>query len=214
MPAIVAEEGVEETPVAPTEVVVVEATVLQPTETALPPTATATLESTVEPTAEEAEPTLPPIRATQQALLGMVTVSPREGSAERIADDDYVGLLMRACQIVQENYVRDTFNGLDWPAVCQRYRERAEAIDNQEAFWNLMDEFIAELGDDHSRFVRPDSFAAEFRLPREGSGRPWPGMELWANEEQGRVLVYRRSAAGHRRGADRPSRAVPRTVRG
>ncbi|HZD11759.1 MAG TPA: hypothetical protein VE553_10490, partial [Candidatus Binatia bacterium] len=114
-------------------------------------------EKTAEPTAtveeEMATPTLPPIRATAQALAGAVSVPTRSATVAPIAADDYVALTDQACRIVQENYVRDNFNGADWPALCETYRARAAEVQSQGAFWELMSDFIAELNDQHSRFV-------------------------------------------------------------
>ncbi|MFW5940410.1 MAG: S41 family peptidase [Chloroflexota bacterium] len=162
------------------------------------PTATAEAVPTEEsepgdPTSEadgEATATLSPIRATQQALADSVTLPTAAATRPPIAPDDYPALVAQACQIVQENYVRDDFNGVDWQATCDEYEERAAEIDDQEAYWNMMDAFIAELNDDHSRYVRPGRFAAEFRLPSEGGGQPWPGLTLFSPSEDERLLIW------------------------
>ncbi|MFZ0543929.1 MAG: S41 family peptidase [Candidatus Promineifilaceae bacterium] len=152
--------------------------VIEPTETETP---------TVEPTA-----TLLPLQATLQAMTNSAAVPTLDPSqvTPSIADDDYVGLINQACAIVQENYVRDNFNGADWPAVCEEYRAKAAEIDNQEAFWDLATDMIRELQDNHSRFVRPANFAQEFSLPQEGAGVPWPGLEIWPAREDENVLLW------------------------
>lgn len=180
--ATVAPEEPEATNTMPASEEVVTA---EPTE---PPAASPT--ATAETAVEEPTATLAPIQATQQALADMVQVPTRENTRQAIAPDDYVALTDQACRIVQENYVRDDFNGVDWQAKCEEYRARAAQIDDQDAFWDMMDSFIAELNDQHSRFVRPDSFAAEFRLPTEGAGRPWPGMRIWPGQEDERLLLW------------------------
>lgn len=146
----------------------------EPTATAEPVAPTAATELTVAPTK-----TLAPALATQQAMLAMLPTRAPATSAPQIAADDYVALINQACGIVRDNYVRDNFNGVDWEAKCQEYAVLAGSIDSQEAYWDLMSAFIGELNDSHSRFVRPDRFAAEFDLPTEGSGRPWAGMTFW-----------------------------------
>ena len=133
--------------------------------------------------------TLSPVRATQQALANAVQV-PTRSETSVIAADDYVALTNQACAIVEENYVRSNFNGVDWQATCEAYRERAQAVDDQETFWDLMEQFIAELHDEHSRFVRPDSFAAEFNLPSQGEGIPWPGLSINPAREDERLLLW------------------------
>lgn len=169
-----------------------------PTHTVVPPGDTA------EPTASAADDggqpsespsatataTLSPIRATQQALADAVRVPTRAATTVPIAPDNYVALTDQACRIVRENYVRDDFNGVDWPQLCEQYREQAAEIRDQDAFWELMREFIAELGDDHSRFVPPGQFTSEFNLPTEGAGRPWPGFTVWPAREDERLLVW------------------------
>lgn len=141
-------------------------------------------------------PTLSPIRATQQALADAVRVPTRAATVEPIASDDYVALTDQACLIVEENYVRDDFNGVDWAQVCMQYRDRAAGIDDQQAFWDLMGELIAELDDRHSRFVPPTRFALEFGLPTEGAGRPWPGFMVRRAREDERLLVWDVCATG------------------
>lgn len=176
-------------------------TPVAPTATVVPDTATP------QPADTDATATVAPIIATQQALLAQVTLAPRaDGTQTTIAPDDYPALVEQACGIVSENYVRDNFNGVDWPAICADYQTRAETITNQDDFWNLMQALIAELDDDHSRFVRPDAFSAEFRLPQEGAGIPWPGMELSTVSGSDRVVVWNvcdvgpAASAGIRRG--------------
>lgn len=180
----------------------IEATTTVPEPTPLPPTATAT--EAAPPTATftpapTATPTPRPLtgpRATAEALKKAVTIVPAATSdaaeSGRIAPDDYVGIFERAWQIVAENYVRDNYNGVDWDVVREMYRPRVEAVDNQETFWNLLEEFIRELNDDHSRFVRPDRFAAEFDLtpPDELESRPWTGLEIWPAREDELLMLW------------------------
>lgn len=155
-------------------------------------------------TAAPETPTLPPIRATQQALADSVTLS--APTRVQIAPDDYVAITDQACGIVQENYVRDDFNGVDWQAVCEEYEERAAEIESRDDFQAMMRSFIAELGDDHSRYVPPGGFASEFGLPDRGAGQPWPGFTVWPAREDERLLIWNvcevgpAAAAGLQRG--------------
>lgn len=156
---------------------------------------TATAEPNLSETAaDEPEPTatLLPIQATLQAMTDAAQRPTRDPAqvTPSIAEDDYVGLINQACTIVETNYVRDNFNGVDWTAVCEEYRALAADIDNQEAFWNLATELIQELNDNHSRFVRPANFANEFQLPQEGEGIPWPGMDISPAREYEQVMIW------------------------
>jgi carboxyl-terminal processing protease len=161
------------------------------------PTVTATESPTAEPTevpTDTPEPTatLLPLQATIQAMADSVSVPTTDPAmvTPSIADDDYVGLINQACSIVENNYVRDNFNGTDWPAVCEEYRNLAAGIQDQEAFWDLATQMIQELDDRHSRFVRPDDFALEFNLPQEGEGIPWPGLTINPTREDEQVMLW------------------------
>ena len=151
----------------------------------IPPQPTTTTEPTVVPTK-----TLSPIMATRQAMLAMLPTRAPVTAVPQIAADDYPALINQACGIVRDNYVRDNYNGVDWEAKCEEYAVLAESVDNQEAYWDLMAAFIHELGDNHSRFVQPDRFAAEFDLPSEGSGRPWAGMSIWPAKEDEQLMIW------------------------
>ncbi len=172
-----------------TQQVVTEVNVTATPAPTAPPTVPPEPSDTPEPTAAPTK-TLPPVQATQQALLAMVPTRKPAETSPVIAPDDYVAITNQACQIVRDNYVRDNFNGVDWDAKCEEYAQKAAGIDNQEAFWDMMADFIHELGDDHSRFVRTDDFAAEFDLPSEGSGRPWAGMTIWPAKEDEQLMIW------------------------
>jgi len=140
-----------------------------------------------------ASPTMNPLMATMEAMKKQVTVAPSTptgGGQANISPDDYVGMTQLACNIVRENYVRGNFNGADWDAVCKDYLEKARNLKDHEAFRDMMTDMIAELNDDHSRFVRPDRFAAEFDLPSEDSSKPWPGMTVWPAREDAYLFIW------------------------
>jgi carboxyl-terminal processing protease len=155
-------------------------------------TATARPTAVASPAVEE-QPTatIPPIRATLDAMAAAAQYAPAdEQPATLIAADDYVALVDQGCRLVEENYVRDDFNGVDWPAVCQSYRQRAETISNQQEFWQLMREFMAELGDDHSHFLAPDQYAAQLGLPNRPEGIAWPGLTIWPAREDEHLVIW------------------------
>lgn len=177
---------------------VTQAPTAESTETAAPTTTPPTVEPAAT-TAIDATPTptvttLTGPRATALALADSVTFVPAAGTPTRepIAADDYPAIFERAWGIVYDNYLRDDFNGVDWEAIGEAYRPRVEAVEGQEEFWDLMESFIAELGDNHSRFVRPDRFGAEFDLdlPGDGEFRPWPGLIVWPAREDDRFTIW------------------------
>ena len=158
-----------------------------------------TAKPTIQPTnTPKPEPTQNPLMATMEAMKKKVTVAaPTPGSKQaNISPDDYEGMTQLACAIVKENYVRGNFNGVDWDAVCQQYLAKSKKIKEHEAFWDMMGDMIAELHDDHSRFVPPNRFSAEFDLPSEGSGKPWPGMIVWPAREDEYLFIWDVCAQG------------------
>ncbi|HID34612.1 MAG TPA: hypothetical protein EYP25_08610 [Anaerolineae bacterium] len=129
--------------------------------------------------------------ATLEALKNQVTLVPSTPvGGEVISPMDYVGLVNMACQIVKENYVRGNFNGVNWDDVCQRYVKKAVQVKTQKAFWELMTAMIAELHDNHSRFVPPKNFSREFGLPSTELGKPWPGMIVWPAREDPFLFIW------------------------
>lgn len=161
--------------------VVITTTPVPPTETAIHPTETAIPEPTI-------TKTLSPIRATAEAMNALVSVP--TSAVTPVPPDDWVGIINQACTIVRENYVRDDFNGADWDAVCADYAAQAEAVTSQEEVWVLLEGLIAELNDNHSRFVSVADFNNEFDLPTTGAGIPWPGMTINPAREDERLLIW------------------------
>ena len=150
--------------------------------------------ATPEPTATERPLTGP--RATAAALSAGVTISPSTPAAnspERVDPGDYEAMVAYAWSIVNENYVRDNFNGADWDAVRETYLARAQDVTSQEELWDLLDEMVAELNDNHSRFVYPDEFALEFDAldPTEAlEDYAWTGLDIWPAREDEHIFVW------------------------
>lgn len=175
-------------PHAPTATPVPSASV--PTPTAVPATAAAT------DTPAPAKSGKIDIQATVAALAKSAKfnpATPAPDATKNVQPDDYVGMFELGWRIVRDNYVRDNFNGMDWDAIHEQYLPRAQAIKDQEAFWDMMEDLIHELHDDHSRFVRPDRFGAEFDINISNpasSGLLWTGMTIWPAREDERLLIW------------------------
>lgn len=169
-----------------------------------PPTPTATAEPTAEPTPTK-KPLTGPL-ATAAALSQSVTLVPPTPvggfDASDVGPEDYAGLITQAYYIVKSNYVRDSFNGVDWDAVFEEYVALAEEVDSREEYYALMSAFIRELNDDHSRYVPPDRMEAEFGVGvGEDDGAPVlsTGLIVWpAKEDEGMMIwcVTRGGASG------------------
>ncbi len=171
---------------APTRAIATD-TPLPATPTPLPPTPTAT--------PEPAKSGKIDIQATVAALAKSAQFkpgTPAPDAGKNIQPDDYVGMFELGWRIVRDNYVRDNFNGVDWDAIHDQYLPRAQAITDQKAFWDMMEDLIGELHDSHSRFVRPDRFQAEFDVAvgSPSSGQAWTGMTVWPAREDERLLIW------------------------
>lgn len=154
----------------------------EPTATAEPVVVevTATPEPTVEPTeAPSPTPTPRPTKkkplsgplATAAALNEQVTLVPPTpvGGVKVEGPMDFEGLVRQAWTVVNNNYVRDNFNGVDWPAVLDKYLALVESVETQEELWAQQKMLINELDDQHSRFIAPSELNQEFDL---GSALP------------------------------------------
>ena len=58
-------------------------------------------------------------------------------------------------ETVDEEYLYPDFNGLDWDAMYDEYRQRIEDGLATEEFYFAMDEMIFRLGDEHSIYLNP-----------------------------------------------------------
>jgi C-terminal peptidase prc len=63
--------------------------------------------------------------------------------------------------IVNDTYVYPDFNGLDWNAIRQEYRQKIEAGLTNEQFYLALSELITQLGDDHSFLLDPQQVAEQ-----------------------------------------------------
>ena len=67
-----------------------------------------------------------------------------------------------AWRLVDERYWDHARMAVDWDAQRERYRPQALAAADDDALFDLLEAMYAEIGDDHTVFVRP-SRVAEFR---------------------------------------------------
>jgi carboxyl-terminal processing protease len=85
---------------------------------------------------------------------------------------------------INEEYYDPTFRGLDWRAVGERYRPRAESARSDAEFYGVFELMLAELHDGHTVFVWPEAPGAK---AEGGGGRGSLGLKL--GEADGRVAV-------------------------
>jgi C-terminal peptidase prc len=121
--------------------------------------------------------------ATIQALSAQTTIVPPTpaGGVKVEGPDDYVGVIKQAWNIINTEYVRGDFNGVDWDAVYDEYVVRAEEVTSSEELWDLLGELVQELNDDHSRHVPPQNMTAEFGVETSAAAeaRPASGIVIW-----------------------------------
>jgi len=60
---------------------------------------------------------------------------------------------------IEQRYRDASFNGIDWNAVGKRYRPRALAAADDDAFWDVLDRMTGELHDSHTRVESPKRVA-------------------------------------------------------
>ncbi len=123
-----------------------------------------TISSTPQPT-DTLQPTftsVPTLTPTliQPSLTPTISVSPTTAptqipvvAQQRIFDSLWT--------IVNDTYVYPDFNGLDWNAIRDEYRQIiANNISNDE-FYQALSELVYRLGDDHSYFIDPQQVAQQ-----------------------------------------------------
>jgi len=59
---------------------------------------------------------------------------------------------------INERFYDPHFNGLDWPAVHQRYQPLVDAVKTDREFWDLMSKMALELHDVHTRVFSPEQW--------------------------------------------------------
>ena len=62
-------------------------------------------------------------------------------------------------QTVNENYLYEDFNGLDWDAIYKEYLQEIEDGMSDDEFYIAMSEMIYRLGDEHSVYFSPEEAA-------------------------------------------------------
>jgi len=177
---------------------------------------TATPEPTEQPTqAPSPTPTPKPTKkkplsgplATAAALNEQVTLVPPTpvGGVKVDGPEDYEGLVRQAWAVVNNNYVRDNFNGVDWPAVLDKYLILVDDVDTQEELWAQQKQMIKELNDQHSRFISPPELNQEFDLNSSGSLAPgalrfstsFSPLQQWPEQNWSHQIVSEQPRIGY-----------------
>ncbi len=91
---------------------------------------------------------------------------------------------------VNEEYLYPDFNGLDWNAIHDEYRQRIETGLNNPGFYDAMSEMIFSLGDDHSQFLTPKQKTANEAEYAGNLDYVGVGIILAAVPDRQRAVIY------------------------
>jgi C-terminal peptidase prc len=78
-----------------------------------------------------------------------------------LSTEQQVSIFDELWNIVNEEYLYEDFNGVDWEASYQEYHAKIETGLDDEAFYQAMREMIFALNDEHSVFLSPEEALAE-----------------------------------------------------
>jgi carboxyl-terminal processing protease len=172
---------------------------IPPTPSPVPPTASVVPTRTPLPSAT---PTPPPTPTSAPPTPTFVPVPPTPTLAP-IGVEQRNQIFEQVWNIVRDRYVYEDYRGVDWEATRAEFAPRIAEAATPEDFYMLMQELIARLDDDHSRFETPQQVAsqqAEFRgdLRYGGIGA------LIRNVEDGGLIISLAPGAPAERAGLRP----------
>jgi len=84
-----------------------------------------------------------------------LAAAPAQALEEGRGDAHYLRLYESLWATVDAHYYDPRFNGADWAAVRERYRDRAGTVRTDGAFAELASEMLREIGSSHLGIVRP-----------------------------------------------------------
>ncbi|HET9494273.1 MAG TPA: hypothetical protein VFR15_08590, partial [Chloroflexia bacterium] len=129
----------------------------RPTRTRKPASPTSVAAPAVTP---EPEPT------ATATVAGSVPVATATPTAAALPVQTRLDIFDKVWSTVNDTYLYADFGGVDWAGAQSRYEPRVRAVGSDEEFYTLVTEMVAELGDDHSRFLAPADARSEDALER------------------------------------------------
>ncbi|HNT23566.1 MAG TPA: S41 family peptidase [Anaerolineales bacterium] len=91
--------------------------------------------------------------------------------------------------VVNDGYVYADFNGVDWDAAHDEYRQRIQAGLSNDEFYTTVNEMIALLGDDHSYFLDPQAVIEEDAEYKGNLDYVGIGVLITAAPERSRAVI-------------------------
>lgn len=145
---------------------------------------------TITASASPADQNTPEATQTQSSSLSVVTPTATQ-TLVPIDEEVQLDILQTLWEIVDQDYLYPDFNGLDWKAVYNEYRQKVEAGLDSETFYQAMDEMVFSLGDEHSIFLNPRQVQAE--EAEYSSGHDYVGIGVWVqfvpDKQRGVILL-------------------------
>ena len=130
-------------------------------------TATPTASETLQPTATALETDLyipPSCRGKPIATIPVATAlarpTPLLTANPDISKATQRTIFDKLTERIELVYLYPDFNGLDWPALVEKYKDKIETGLDTGTFYREMENFINELDDEHSSFLSPADVAA------------------------------------------------------
>jgi carboxyl-terminal processing protease len=117
---------------------------------------TSTPTSTLTPTPLPPTPTPPPTATPSATPTQEITAN-----ATPLPQSVQLNIFNDLWMTINEDYLYEDFNGLDWTEIRIEYQQRIESGMTDDEFYDAMDEVVMRLGDDHSVFLRPAQVSEE-----------------------------------------------------
>lgn len=159
-----------------------------------PPTFTPTLTETATFTSSPsppptATPTPTPRVFPTLTIVPTFTEPAVAATPDTAAQRRHLRIFQRLWDTVNTRYVYPDFNGHDWKAIGAEYRARVEAGQSDHDFYATMDEMLAELGDEHSRFESPEAVADSERALAGANDYAGIGVLIAAHPDKGYASI-------------------------
>lgn len=108
-------------------------------------------------------PTLAPATATPlPSPTPIPTLLPTRAPTPDVPPlDERLQMFDEVWRIVNEKYLYADFGGVDWEGLYPEYRTRIMRAQSRDEFYAAMIDMVAQLNDNHSRFVPPAAVEAE-----------------------------------------------------
>jgi carboxyl-terminal processing protease len=104
-------------------------------------------------------------------LADDVPLVSQEGlSAEFATEARRIDVQLRAWKVIAERYYDPRLNGVDWPAIRDKYQPRVAGAKTDAQFYLALKSMVRELNDSHTRIVTPRESADQRRFAALATG--------------------------------------------